>query len=360
MDRSTKSISQEDDEYYSEAVQVATSATLPVVLNAAIKLKLFEIISKSGKLMSPSQIASQLSPKNPDAAAMLDRMLLLLSSYSLFTCDLLQVASEDGTVRHERVYGLSPVGQYFVPDEEGISIAYLAEFFQHKAYIDCWYELGNSVLEGGLAFERVFGMNQHEYAEQDAGFNEMFNKGLTGLTSTTMKHFLRVYEGFQGIETLVDVGGGLGVSLHAITSMYPQIRGINFDLPHVVKDAPSYVGVKHIGGDMFESVPKGDAIFMKGALHWSDDRCVKVLNNCLASLPATGKVIIVDFIVPLKPDTSFSTRIVCQTDNFLMTVLPGGKEHSETEFRSLAKRAGFKDMKVKHRLGYFGIIELFK
>ena len=54
---------------------------------------------------------------------------------------------------------------------------------------------------------------------------------------------LDVYKGFEGLKVLVDVGGGIGVTLNVITSKYPQIRGINFDLPHVVSDAPSYPGI---------------------------------------------------------------------------------------------------------------------
>ncbi|XP_038715097.1 caffeic acid 3-O-methyltransferase 2-like, partial [Tripterygium wilfordii] len=53
------------------------------------------------------------------------------------------------------------------------------------------------------------------------------------------------------------IGGGLGVTLSLITSKYPSIVGINFDLPDVVQHVPSYPG-----GDMFASVPKEDAIFM--------------------------------------------------------------------------------------------------
>ncbi|RRT54382.1 hypothetical protein B296_00047386, partial [Ensete ventricosum] len=37
---------------------------------------------------------------------------------------------------------------------------------------------------------------------------------------------------------LVDVGGGVGISLHMITSMHPHIKGVNYDLPHVISEAP--------------------------------------------------------------------------------------------------------------------------
>jgi len=37
----------------------------------------------------------------------------------------------------------------------------------------------------------------------------------------------------------------------------------------------SFAGVEHVGGDMFENVPKGDALFMKVRKFWSihNDGC---------------------------------------------------------------------------------------
>ncbi|KAI5009843.1 hypothetical protein ZWY2020_011980 [Hordeum vulgare] len=43
------------------------------------------------------------------------------------------------------------------------------------------------------------------------------------------KKLLELYHGFEGIGTLVDVAGGLGAVIHAITTKYPGIKGINFD-----------------------------------------------------------------------------------------------------------------------------------
>lgn len=58
-----------------------------------------------------------------------------------------------------------------------------------------------------------------------------------------MKNVLEVYKGFDAnIKTLVDVGGGVGLTIHLITEAYPHIKGINLDLPHVVQHAPPYPG----------------------------------------------------------------------------------------------------------------------
>ncbi|KAF1859259.1 hypothetical protein Lal_00009843 [Lupinus albus] len=85
----------------------------------------------------------------------------------------------------------------------------------------------------------------------------------TIVITIVMKRVLEFYKGFEHINKLVDVGGGLGINLNLITSKYPHLHGINFDLPHVIEHAPTYAGMEHMGVDMFESVPHGDAIFMK-------------------------------------------------------------------------------------------------
>ncbi len=62
---------------------------------------------------------------------------------------------------------------------------------------------------------------------------------------------------------MVDVGGGIGGMISEIVKSYPQIKGINFDLPHVIAKAPVHDGVSHIAGDMFNAIPNADAILLK-------------------------------------------------------------------------------------------------
>jgi len=58
-----------------------------------------------------------------------------------------------------------------------------------------------------------------------------------------MTKILEVYKGLKDVNTLVDIGGGLGTILNlVISSKYPQIKGINFDLAAVLATAPSYPG----------------------------------------------------------------------------------------------------------------------
>ncbi|MQM08639.1 hypothetical protein Taro_041496 [Colocasia esculenta] len=330
----------EDEEACCYAMQLASASILPMTLKAAIELELLEIIKGAGPgaQLSPAEIAAQLPTKNPQAPVMLDRILRVLASYSILTCSL--VDGEDGKVG--RRYGLAPVCKYLTRNEDGVSMAALALMNQDKVLMESWYYLKDAVLEGGIPFNKAYGMTAFEYHGTDARFNKVFNAGMSNHSTITMKKILEIYGGFEGINVLVDVGGGIGATLNMIVSKHPTIKGINFDLPHVIADAPSYPGVEHVGGDMFESVPSGDAIFMKWILHdWSDEHCLKVLMNCWKALPAAGKVIVMEGILPVAPETTKEAQGLFHVDLIMLAHNPGGKERTEADFESLAKEAGF-------------------
>lgn len=102
--------------------------------------------------------------------------------------------------------------------------------------------MNDVILEGGIPFDRAYGMNAFEYPATDQRFNWVFNQAMSNHTTLIIKKILDIYKGFEGLKVLVDVGGGIGVALNIITSKFPHIKGINFDLPHVLADAPSYSG----------------------------------------------------------------------------------------------------------------------
>jgi len=66
---------------------------------------------------------------------------------------------------------------------------------------------------------------------------------MTNRATLIMKKIVESYKGFEHLNSLVDVGGGLGVTLNIVTSKYPHIKGINFDLPHVIEHASTYPGI---------------------------------------------------------------------------------------------------------------------
>ncbi|XP_030532413.1 caffeic acid 3-O-methyltransferase-like [Rhodamnia argentea] len=334
-----------DDETNLFAMQLASASVLPMVLNAAIKLDIFDIMARAGlgAYLSPRQVASQLPTQNPDAPVMLDRIFRLLASYSVLTCTLHDLPS--GEV--ERLYGLAPVCKFLVKNADGASIAPLHLINQDKVMLESWYCLKDAILEGGTPFTKAHPMTLFEYQGADLRINKMFNRAMSDHSTITMKKILETYNGFEGLKMVVDVGGGIGAVLSMIVAKYPLIKGINYDLPHVIEVAPSYPGVKHVGGDMFVSVPKGDAIFMKWICHdWSDECCEKLLKNCYNALSVNGKVIVVEYILPVYPDPSLATKGAIHMDCIMLAHHPGGKERTEKEFEALAKGAGFQGFRV--------------
>uniref|UniRef100_A0A5B6YWW7 Putative caffeic acid O-methyltransferase n=1 Tax=Davidia involucrata TaxID=16924 RepID=A0A5B6YWW7_DAVIN len=327
------------------AMQLASASVLPMVLKSAIELDLLETIAKAGPgaYVSPSELATQLPTQNPDAPVMLDRILRLLASYSVLDCTLRNLP--DGRV--QRLYGLAPVCKFLTRNADGVSMAPLLLMNQDKVLMESWYHLKDAVLDGGIPFNKAYGMTAFEYHGTDPRFNKVFNQGMSNHSTITMKKILETYKGFEGLTSVVDVGGGTGATLNMIVSKHPTIKGINFDLPHVIEDAPSYPGVEHAGGDMFVSVPKGDAIFMKWICHdWSDEHCLKFLKNCYEALPNNGKVIVAECILPVSPDTRLATRNVIHIDVIMLAHNPGGKERTQKEFEALAKGAGFEGFRV--------------
>ncbi|XP_068330048.1 caffeic acid 3-O-methyltransferase-like [Pyrus communis] len=348
-----------DEETNLFAMQLASASVPPMVLKAALELDLLEIMAKAGPgaFVSPADLASQLPTKNPDAPVILDRMLRLLASYSILTYSLRKLP--DGKV--ERLYGLGPVCKLLTKNEDGVSIAPLLLLTQDKVFVESWYHLKDAVLEGGIAFNKAYGMTTFEYHGTDLRFNKVFNRAMANHSSIAMKKLLETYKGFEGLTSVVDVGGGIGSVIHMIVSKYPSIKGINFDLPHVIKDAPQYPGVEHVGGDMFVSVPKGDAIVMKHICHdWSDEHCLKLLKNCYAALPDNGKVILVEIIIPVSPNSSLATKLANHVDVIMLANNPGGKERTEDEFEALAKGSGFQGFRVMCSAFDGNVIEFLK
>ena len=98
------------------------------------------------------------------------------------------------------------------------------------------------IVEDTDLFKKVHGIPMYRYAERDPTWNNIFNKAMANVCDIEMRRILEIYKGFEGISTLVDVGGGTGQNLKMIVTKYPSIKGINFDLPNVIQNAPPHPG----------------------------------------------------------------------------------------------------------------------
>ncbi|KAK9069358.1 hypothetical protein SSX86_011261 [Deinandra increscens subsp. villosa] len=352
----------EEEEGLLRVNQIISGIVLPMVIKTVVELDLFEVMAKTpGGHFSCFDLASSLPKQNQETPALIERLFRFLASHSILTSTI--VKDENG--ESKTLYGLTSVSKNYVRNQDGTSHASSLLLIYDKVALDCWYHLKDAVIEGGTPFDKAHGMNAFEYPAKDNRFNEVFNKRMYDNTRIVMKMILEKYKGFEGVKQLIDVGGGLGANLELIVSKYPNIKGINFDLPHVIENAPPNQGVEHVRGDMFQSVPKGDVIFMKWILHdWGDSYCIKLLKNCWAALPECGKVVVAEQIIP-DPESAISysdelSKSALGSDLLMLIANPGGKERTLKEFNVLAKEAGFTSAKIICRVSPFWIMEFYK
>uniref|UniRef100_A0A0E0RFG7 O-methyltransferase domain-containing protein n=1 Tax=Oryza rufipogon TaxID=4529 RepID=A0A0E0RFG7_ORYRU len=301
----------DDDQACMYALELLGGSVVSMTLKAAIELGLVdELLAAAAAGVTAEELAARLRLPAAAAAAAVDRMLRLLASYGVVRC-----ATE------------APVCKWLAGGSSGgeESMAPLGLLNLDKVFMENWY-----------------------YLAQDANerSNTLFNQAMASHSVVITSKLLQFFRGFDdgaGVDVLVDVGGGTGATLRMITARHPHLRGVNYDLPHVIAQAPSAVeGVEHVGGSMFDHVPSGSAILLKWILHlWGDEDCAKILKNCYKALPAKGKVILVEYVLPASPEATLAAQEAFRLDVMMLNRLAGGKERTQQEFTDLAVDAGF-------------------
>jgi hypothetical protein len=166
---------------------------------------------------------------------------------------------------------------------------------------------------------------------------------------------------FSGIATLVDIAGGHGRILTSILQKYPAMRGVLFDLDHVIAGAVPRIEelglsdrCRALPGDFFAAVPEGgDAYIMKHIIHdWDDDRAAAILGNIRKAMNRGGRVILLEAVVLPGNQPDFAKVIDLE-----MLLLPGGRERTEGEFRALFARAGFELTRIVPTQSPLSVIE---
>jgi SAM-dependent methyltransferase len=244
-------------------------------------------------------------------------------------------------------FALTPLAELLRTETPG-SMRALAIMYAEEQY-RAWGELLHSVRTGETAFEQQFGMGYFEYLAQHPESDRVFNEAMTGWTHQLVGAVVDTYD-FSACKTVVDVGGGYGALLAAILQNNSGMRGILFDLPHVVASAEEQLAATEVadrctfvGGDFFAEVPAGgDAYVLSQILHdWDDERCVAILGNCRQVIPDHGKLLVVELVLP-PGDEPFLGKWL----DLHMLVLLGGRERTAAEYNTLFRAAGFELARV--------------
>uniref|UniRef100_A0A0D3DM21 O-methyltransferase domain-containing protein n=1 Tax=Brassica oleracea var. oleracea TaxID=109376 RepID=A0A0D3DM21_BRAOL len=209
----------------------------------------------------------------------------------------------------------------------------------------------------GILVKEFPGKELWSFAKDNPRHSELINEAMACEARRVVPLVAGACHGlFDGVAMVVDVGGGTGDTMAILVKEFPWIKGINFDLPHVVEVVQAMDNVDNVGGDMFDSIPSCDAVFIKWVLHdWGDKDCIKILKNCKKALPPkTGKVLIVESVVGEKKKTMIMEErdekleyVKLALDMVMMVHTSTGKERTLKEWDFVIKEAGFARYEVR-------------
>lgn len=243
----------------------------------------------------------------------------------------------------ERRFALTPLGATLRADPPDGMRAF-AMFLGDEVY-RAWGDLHYTITTGRPAFDHIFGAHNFDYLGAHPASNEIFNQAMSATARREIVAMVAVYD-FAGAERVVDVGGGHGLLLSEILQANPTLRGVLFDLPHVVVSAGPMLGAAGVadryevaGGDFFTEVPpKGDILTLSHILHdWDDEHCVQILRNCTRALQPAGRLLIIEDVIESganAPQTLFK--------DMQMMTLNGGRERTAAEYERLFTAAGLR------------------
>ncbi len=233
---------------------------------------------------------------------------------------------------------------------------WMSDPFHFQVYANALHSLRT----GRPAVEQTVGVPVFEYFPKHPEESEIFNNAMTMFSGMVIPAVLEVFD-FSGIGTLVDVAGGHGRVLTSILQKYPTMRGVLFDLEHVLAGARAVIEslglsdrCRTVSGDFFNAVPAGgDAYIMKHIIHdWDDERAATILKNIRSAMTPGGRLILLESVVAPGNQPDFAKLIDLE-----MLLMPGGRERTELEFRDLFARAGFELTRITPTKSPLSVIE---
>jgi hypothetical protein len=324
-----------------QLVQMAMGHWVSRIVLVAAELKIADLLA------SGPRTAEELAGPTGAESAPLYRFLRSLANLGILT---------EGD---DRRFGLTPVGEALktgAPGSARASILTIASDW----WIEGFRELNYSVKTGKSGFQKALGAPIFDYLAQRPEAASLFSETMIGFHGEEAAAVAAAYD-FSGVSTLVDVGGATGHLLTTVLAHNPSMRGILYDLPHVVRDAPALLAahgmvdrVKIEEGSFFERVPEGaDAYLLSHVIHdWTEPQCLTILGHCRRAMRPGSRLLIVEMVLPSGGEPHPGKML-----DLMMLVGPGGQERTVPEYTALLEKAGFRLTKVVPTASAVSVVE---
>lgn len=280
----------------------------------------------------------ELSQASGSHAPSLYRVMRSLASVGIF-------AEDD-----EGKFHLTPPAEFLRGDTPG-SLRDAIKFLGQDWHWEVWGELPYSIKTGKPAFDHLFGQGLFDfYLDPEAA--KIASDSKVSISSRASNSLLTNYD-FSDTNTVVELGifAGAGSTLIPLLKAHPQMKGILFDFESAIaaaKPAIEQAGLSArcelVAGECVKTVPSGgDTYILMFTIHnWDDERAIKILQNCRQGISETGKLLLVEMIMP-EGNEPFVGKLI-DIESLLTT--PGGRERKEGEYRDLLTKAGFKVSRI--------------
>lgn len=323
--------------------QMITGYWVSQAIYAAAKFGIADLLKDGPKTVD--ELAAATST-NADA---LHRLLRALASVGIFA---------EG---EPRSYTLTPLAEPLRSDVPGSKRA--LSLMSGEEQFQTWAEIEYSIRTGKMAFDKVFGKPIFDYLGEHPDKARIFDAAMVGIHGRESSAVLEVCD-LSATEVIADIGGGNGSQLIEILTRYPQMKGILFDLPHVVDRAASRfhaAGVRDrcelVPGSFFDTVPEGaGAYILRHIIHdWDEEKCLTILGHCHRVMAADSKLFVIESVIPTGNDP-FPGKLL----DLVMLLIPGGKERTADEYRALFNKAGFELTKILPTSAEVSVLECRK
>jgi acetylserotonin O-methyltransferase len=219
--------------------------------------------------------------------------------------------------------------------------------YSEQALYPMWGNLADAVREGTPRWAQNFGLDGPLFSAFFRTPEAMhdFLMGMHGFGMLTSPKLAAAFD-LSRFRRLADLGGATGHLTIAACELYPDLRGIVFDLPQagaiareVVARSPSASRIEIVSGDFFvDELPEADLFYVGRILHdWSEEKIDRLLARIFQRLPSGGALLIGEKL--LAEDGVGPLAANMQSLNML--IVTEGRERSLAEYRALLTRAGF-------------------
>ena len=318
--------------------QMITGSLGSQAIYVAAKLGIADLLADG-----PRSVNELAQASDADAPS-LYRVLRALASFGVFA------------ERDNQVFALNPTSDLLRSDS-GSSLRDLAIFMGEDWHWKVWGQTLYSVRTGHAAWKKIHGEEVFQFFAANPEASKIFDQAMTSLSNLAIKAVIEAYD-FSGIDTLVDIAGGHGRLLTAILEANPSVKGVLFDMPHVIEGAKEKKNLgsrlEFTSGDFFVEVPAGgDAYMMKHIIHdWDDERALQILRNIRKAMDPNGRVLLVETVITQDGERDFGKLLDIE-----MLVSPGGKERTASEYAELFERAGLRLTRIVPTQSPYSVIE---